>query len=53
MRIFERQTLGLTTNDDFLTGNIGGGINVMFGRWGVQGNYRFFALRSGQSDDPA
>ena len=46
MRVFERQTLGLTKDDDFLTGNIGGGVKVMFGCWGVRGDYQLFALRS-------
>jgi hypothetical protein len=46
VRTFERQSLGLISADDFLTGNVGGGLKVMFGNWGVRGDYRFFALRS-------
>jgi hypothetical protein len=46
VRVFQRQDLGLMSGENFLTGNVGGGLKVMFGNWGVRADYRFFALRS-------
>jgi len=54
LTMFERPTLGVTSTDTFLVGNVGGGLKwyAPNGRWGVRGDYRFIALR-GKDDAPA
>ena len=50
---FERPALGVSTTTTFLTGNVGGGVKYFLNdRWGLRGDYRFFAVRS-QSDAPS
>ena len=40
------QQFGLTTNPTFLTGNVGGGVKwYRGGRWGLQGDYRWLAVK--------
>jgi hypothetical protein len=46
LTLFERQALGITQNETFLTGNVGGGVSWYAGRWGLRGDYRFIAVRS-------
>ena len=48
---FSRASLGINRNDTSLTGNVGGGVKwyASNGRWGLRGDYRFFAVRA--SDD--
>jgi len=47
LTVFDRPSLGITTTDSNLTGNVGGGVKwyAPNGRWGVRGDYRFIALR--------
>jgi hypothetical protein len=47
LTLFDRSALGVTDTTTFLTGNAGGGAKYFFNdRWGVRGDYRFFAVRS-------
>lgn len=46
LSLFERQSLGVSGTETFLTGNVGGGVVWYAGRWGVRGDYRFVAVRS-------
>ena len=45
---FSRASLGINRNDTSLTGNVGGGVKwyAPNGRWGLRGDYRFFAVRA-------
>ena len=45
---FSRASLGINRNDTSLTGNVGGGVTwyASNGRWGLRGDYRFFAVRA-------
>jgi hypothetical protein len=52
LTMFEKQSVGFTDDETFLTGNVGGGVKYYFGRWGVRGDYRFFAIDS-KDDAPA
>jgi hypothetical protein len=49
---FERQAVGVSDTETFFTGNFGGGVKYHFGRWGVRGDYRTFAVRA-KDDAPA
>ena len=50
---FERPELGVNDRTPFLTGNVGGGVKYYFNnRWGVRGDYRFFAVRA-KNDAPS
>ena len=48
LTMFERPELGVTTDETFLTGNVGGGVKwyAPNNRWGIRGDYRFGATRS-------
>ena len=52
--LFSREELGLNDNENYFTGNAGGGVKWLLrnGRWGVRADYRFLAVRS-KSDAPA
>ena len=53
LTLFERSELDVNDGTTFLTGNVGGGAKYYLSdRWGVRGDYRFFAVRS-QDDAPA
>jgi hypothetical protein len=54
LTMFERASLGVTSSETFLTGNVGGGLKwyAPNGRWGLRGDYRFVAVRS-KDDAPA
>lgn len=53
LTLFERSKLDVNDTTTFLTGNVGGGVKYYLSdRWGVRGDYRFFAVRS-QDDAPA
>jgi len=47
LTVFDRPALGITNTDSYLTGNVGGGVKwyAPNGRWGIRGDYRFFAVR--------
>jgi len=51
MTMFERASLGITSNETFLTGNAGGGVKwyAPNGRWGLRGDYRFIYVRANGS----
>ena len=48
LTMFERGALGINSTETFLTGNVGGGLKWFNSRarWGVRGDYRFFAVQS-------
>jgi Outer membrane protein beta-barrel domain len=48
LSLFERAELGVNSSETFFTGNVGGGAKWFApnGRWGLRGDYRFFALES-------
>jgi hypothetical protein len=48
LTMFERTSLGIASNQTFLTGDVGGGLKwyAANGRWGLRGDYRFLAVRS-------
>jgi hypothetical protein len=48
LTMFERPELGITTDQTFFTGNVGGGLKwyAPNNRWGVRGDYRFQVTRS-------
>jgi hypothetical protein len=54
LTMFERPELGVTGDQTFLTGNVGGGVKwyAPNNRWGLRGDYRFVATRS-KDDAPA
>jgi len=48
LTMFERPQLGITQDETFLSGNVGGGVKwyAPNNRWGLRGDYRFAATRS-------
>ena len=52
LSLFEREGLGITGTETFLTGNVGAGVKWYSGRWGLRGDYRFVAVQS-KDDAPA
>jgi hypothetical protein len=52
LSLFQKETVGVSNNETFLTGNVGGGVNWYAGRWGLRGDYRFIAVKS-KDDAPA
>jgi hypothetical protein len=48
LTLFDESTLGVNDRTTFLTGNVGGGLKWFNSkaRWGVRGDYRFFAVQS-------
>ena len=54
LTMFERPELGITSDETFLTGNVGGGVKwyAPNNRWGIRGDYRFGATQS-KDDAPA
>lgn len=52
LTMFETSGIGFDDDETFLTGNAGAGVKWYFGRWGVRGDYRFFAIDS-KEDAPA
>ena len=51
LTVYNRPTLGITSANTFLTGNLGGGVKWFAenGRWGLRGDYRFEAVRSNKT----
>jgi hypothetical protein len=51
LTMYQRADLGVQNRENFLTGNVGGGIKwyAPNGRWGLRGDYRFIAVRSNDS----
>jgi hypothetical protein len=54
LTMFVRPELGITDDETFLAGNVGGGVKwyAPNNRWGLRGDYRFVATRS-KDDAPA
>ena len=54
LTMFERPALGITSDETFLSGNVGGGVKwyAPNNRWGLRGEYRFGATKS-KDDAPA
>ena len=54
LTMFERPGLGVSADETFLSGNVGGGVKwyAKNNRWGLRGDYRFAATRS-KDDAPA
>jgi len=52
LTLFDKEALGITDTETFLTGNVGGGVKWFKGRWGLRGDYRFITVRS-KDDAPA
>lgn len=52
--LFNREQLGLDHNENYFTGNVGGGVRWLprNRRWGLRADYRLLAVRS-KSDAPA
>jgi hypothetical protein len=50
MFLSSREELGIGNSRNFFTGEVGGGAKVMFGKWGVRGDYRFLAVRADEHD---
>ena len=48
LTMFERPELGVTDDQTFFTGNVGGGVKwyASNGRWGIRGDYRFVVTQS-------
>ena len=46
LSMFDRASLGITSTETFLTGNVGAGVKWYAGRWGLRGEYRFVTVRS-------
>jgi hypothetical protein len=53
LTLLEQSEVGVNDTTTFLTGNVGGGVKYYISpRWGIRGDYRFFATRS-KDDAPA
>ncbi len=54
LTMFKQASLGINSDDTFLTGNVGGGLKwyAPNGRWGLRGDYRFMGTQS-KDDAPA
>jgi hypothetical protein len=54
LTMFKRDELAFNSNETFFTSNVGGGVKwfAAGGRWGLRGDYRFFAVKS-KDDAPA
>ena len=48
LTMFERPALGITSDETFLSGNVGGGVKwyAPNNRWGLRGDYRFGVTKS-------
>jgi hypothetical protein len=45
-RMFSQTAVGITAPENIETANAGGGVRIMFGRWGLRGDYRFVGMSS-------
>lgn len=52
LTMFQKEEVGFDDDETFFTSNVGGGVKWYFGRWGIRGDYRFFAINS-KDDAPA
>jgi hypothetical protein len=52
LTLFDKASLGISDTQTFLTGNVGGGVAWINGRWGLRADYRFLAVRS-KDDAPS
>ena len=51
LHVFSREEIGVTSNNS-LVADFGGGAKVMWGSIGIRGDYRLFALRAKNEDEP-
>ncbi len=47
--LFDEPSFGLTDTSSYFAANLGAGIKAMFGRWGLRGDYRLFAVDPGDA----
>jgi len=52
LTLMETAGLGINQAETFLTGNVGGGLKWLSGRWGLRADYRFIGVQS-KDDAPA
>jgi len=54
LTMFKEASVGVNSNDTFLTGNVGGGVKwyAPNGRWGLRGDYRFMVTKSKDDAPP-
>ena len=52
LTLFDREALGISKTETFFTGNVGGGLKWVDGRWGLRADYRFIAVQS-KDDAPS
>jgi hypothetical protein len=52
LTLFDKRAVGVDDTTTFFTGNVGGGVKYSWGRWGLRGDYRLFAVNS-KDDAPA
>jgi hypothetical protein len=52
LTVFDKASLGINSTETFLTGNVGGGLKWISGRWGLRADYRFIAVQS-KDDAPS
>jgi len=52
LTLLDKASLGIPDTQTFLTGNVGGGVAWLDGRWGLRADYRFIAMRS-KDDAPS
>ena len=46
MRMFARESPGVSHAENIETANAGGGLKVMFGQWGLRADYRFVGFNT-------
>lgn len=47
--LFDEPSLGLEDTEHYFAANLGAGITAMFGRWGLRGDYRLYAVDPGDA----
>ncbi len=47
--LFDEPTLGVSETGHYFAANVGAGLKAMFGRWGLRGDYRLFAVDPGDT----
>ena len=52
LTLFDKDTLGINETQTFFTGNVGGGVKWVNGRWGLRADYRFLSVKS-KDDAPS
>jgi hypothetical protein len=47
--LFDEPSFGLADTEHYFAANLGAGLKAMFGRWGLRGDYRLFAIDPGDA----